>query len=471
MIRMKNSLPFLLLAISGLVACSSVITTELKTDTPARTYAIANISLVDVEKGVAVPTKTVIVVDDRIEQIGKYDKIKIPPDATIIDGNGLYLMPGLVDAHVHYFDAPVFGRLMIANGVLLVRDMGMPNEYILPLRDQLNRGETLGPEMVATGYILDGDPPLIPEISLGIETPEQARLAVRQQAEAGVDMIKVYSTLNKDVFLAILEEADEHDIKVVGHVPDSIYLEDAAFAGLDSMEHWLGFEKVIARLLGKPVKLTYTGMGSQAYFLKDLGEVDVAALQSVYQRLRESELTIVPTVVTYKNYPSSDTVGFGYLPGSEYLSQDIIDNWKLQLAGQDEMEAYIWQNWALIVKDLNQAGVQLMVGTDLMVPGIIPGYAVHQEMAIWQDAGIPPADILRSATLLPAEFMGLAERLGSIGEGKTASMVLLKANPLEDIKNAQQIESVFLRGQYFNREALDRLLDEAKDLGSSSSNQ
>jgi imidazolonepropionase-like amidohydrolase len=135
------------------------------------------------------------------------------------------------------------------------------------------------------------------------------------------------------------------------------------------------------------------------------------------------------------------------------------------------MEAYIWQNWALIVKGLNQAGVPLMVGTDLMVPGIIPGYAVHEEMEIWQDAGIPAADILRSATLVPAEFMGFAERLGSIGEGKTASMVLLKANPLEDIKNAQQIESVFLRGQYFNREALDRLLDEAKDLGSSSSNQ
>jgi imidazolonepropionase-like amidohydrolase len=92
-------------------------------------------------------------------------------------------------------------------------------------------------------------------------------------------------------------------------------------------------------------------------------------------------------------------------------------------------------------------------------------------MEIWQEAGIPAADLLRSATLLPAQFMGLADRLGSIGEGKTASMVLLRANPLEDIKNTQQIESVFLRGQFFNREDLDRLFDEAKDLGSFSSNQ
>ena len=109
-------------------------------------------------------------------------------------------------------------------------------------------------------------------------------------------------------------------------------------------------------------------------------------------------------------------------------------------------------------------GVPLMVGTDLILPGILPGFSVHEEMAIWQEAGIPPADILRSATLIPAQFMGKADRLGSIGAGKTASVVLVRANPLEDIRNAQLIESVFLRGEYFSRQDLDRLLLEAKQL-------
>jgi imidazolonepropionase-like amidohydrolase len=113
---------------------------------------------------------------------------------------------------------------------------------------------------------------------------------------------------------------------------------------------------------------------------------------------------------------------------------------------------------------LNKTGVPLMIGTDLMLPGIIPGYSTHEEMVIWQEAGIPLADILRSATLVPAQFMDLDDRLGSISEGKTASMVLVRADPLQDIRNAQQIESVFLRGQYFSREDLDQLLDEAKDL-------
>jgi len=125
---------------------------------------------------------------------------------------------------------------------------------------------------------------------------------------------------------------------------------------------------------------------------------------------------------------------------------------------------YIWQNWARMVNGLNRAGVPLMVGTDLMVPGILPGYSVHEEMLIWQEAGIPAADVLRSATLVPAQFMNLGDRLGSIVEGKTASMVLVRANPLQDIRNAQQIEAVFLRGKYFSRSDLDRLLDEAREL-------
>ena len=459
---MKKLALFSLLAVTGLSACSTSFVAS-KDNVPANIYAITDITIVDVEKGILIPGQTVHVVNDRIDKIDVQGKIKIPQGATIIDGQGLYLIPGLVDAHVHYLDAPVFSRLMIANGVLLVRDMGMPNEYILPLRDQLNGGETLGPEMVATGSILDGNPPLIPQISLGLNTPEDARTVVRQQAESGVDMIKVYSTLDRDVFLAIVEESDKYGIKVVGHVPDSIYIEDAATAGLDSTEHWFGFEKIIANLLGEPVNLSYSGMGSQAYYLERLGEIDPAVLQDIYQRLRVNGLTVVPTVVTFKGFPGMDMLETGNLPGGEYITQNLLAIWKSQWAGQNDIPDSLWQNWSQMVNGLNQAGVPLMVGTDLMVPGIIPGFSVHEEMAIWQEAGIPSADILRSATFVPAQFMGLGDRLGSISEGKTASMVLVRANPLEDIHNAQQIESVFLRGQYFSHEDLDRLLVEAKE--------
>jgi imidazolonepropionase-like amidohydrolase len=445
-----------------------VITAPEPTIAPsASSYAIKDVVIVDVENGIEVPGQTVIVAGDRIDQIGAQGKLNIPEGTKVIDGHGFYLMPGLVDAHVHYFDAPVFGRLMIANGVLLVRDMGMPNEYILKLRDELNQGETLGPEMVATGAILDGDPPQLPQISMGVQTPEQGRAAVRQQADAGVDMIKAYTTLDKETFLAILDQADKLGLKVVGHNPDSIYIEDAAMAGMASIEHGFGFDKAIATLLGEPVEFIFKYWGSDIGYFGRLDEVDPQALQDFYQRLKASGVTLAPTVVAWKAFPDIAAFEAGEIPYSEYISTDLLSMWKSQWSGQS-MEEFIWRNWAQMVKQMNQAGIPLMVGTDLTVPGIIPGYSVHEEMATWQEAGIPAADILRSATIVPAQFMGLGDRLGTIGESKAASMVLLRANPLEDIHNAQQIEAVFLRGQYFSRADLDQLLAEAKDLAQGS---
>ncbi len=355
---------------------------------------------------------------DQIEAIAAQAGAGATETAEVIDGNGLYVIPGLVDAHVHYYDAPTFGRLLIAKGVLLVRDMGMPDEYILKLRDELNRGTTLGPEMVATGAMLDGSPPVIPSISLAVQTPEQGRLAVQKQAAAGVDMIKVYSKLDNETFMAILGEAKKSGLKVVGHVPDSIYIEDAAEAGLSSIEHWFGFEKVIAKLLGEPVNLTYTGLGAGYEGMLHLDEVDPQALQDFYQRLRASGVTVDPTVVTFKNWPNVDNFEAKDIPGGEYLSQNLLSMWKTQWAGQTEFPDLFWQNWAQMVQGMNEAGVPLMVGTDLMCPGLVPGFSVHEEMAIWQDAGIPAADILRSATLVPAQFTGLGDRLGSLSAGK-----------------------------------------------------
>ncbi len=154
----------------------------------------------------------------------------------------------------------------------------------------------------------------------------------------------------------------------------------------------------------------------------------------------------------------------GSFEGSEYVSQRVLDVWKSQWAGQSDLPGFVWRSWAELVNELNEAGVPLLVGTDLIVPGILPGLSVHEEMAIWQEAGIAPADVLRSATTVPAQFMGLGDRLGSVGEGKTASLILVRANPLEDVRNAGQIEGVFLRGRYFGPADLDRLPAEARAL-------
>ena len=429
---------------------------------PTSHTSITDVTVIDVEAGLAIPAQTVKIAGAQIERIALPAGPEVPERTRSIDGHGLYLMPGLVDAHVHYLDAPVFGRLMLANGVLLVRDMGMPNEFILPLRDALNRGEILGPEMVTTGAILDGEPPLIPLISLGIATPEAGHLAVRRQAELGVNLIKVYSRLEREVFLAIVDEARRCGLKAVGHIPESVSLEQAVAAGLASSEHFFGFEKALGSLLGEPVNYTFAGMGSQAGFLQRLSEVKPQDLEEMFRWVGASGMAVCPTVITFKIATQIKAFQAGNYPRQEFISSMVMGIWASMWAQQDNLPVFIWQNWVEMVKGLHQAGVPLMVGTDLMLPGVFPGFAVHEEMALWQQAGIPAADVLRSATFIPAQFVGLGNRLGSVREGKTASLLLLRANPLEDVRNAQRIEGVFLRGQYFNRNDLDRMLEEAR---------
>ena len=182
-------------------------------------------------------------------------------------------------------------------------------------------------------------------------------------------MIKVYSRLDKDVFLAIVDEAQKVGLKVVGHVPDSTGIEEAAAAGLNSSEHLFGFDKIVARLLGAYVRQTYAGMGAEAGYLQRLNEVDPAELQAVYQQLRASGLTVCPTVIVFKTGTDYSAIKAGNFQGSEYISPFILGIWQSQWGQQDDLPDFIWQNWAQMVKGLHDAGVPLMVGTDLRHTG------------------------------------------------------------------------------------------------------
>jgi len=450
---MTHSLPYNLAALLTIpVSCVAA----------ASSSAIIGVTVIDVEAGLTVPGQTVIIADDSIERIAPDGAISLPEAATIIDGSGLFLIPGLIDAHAHYFERETFGPLYLANGVTLVRDMGMANDLVLPLRGALEAGNLLGPELRTAGTIVDGAPPLIPLIASGSATADEAREAVRRQAAAGADFVKVYSRLGADAFCAAVEEAHALGLKVAGHVPDSIPIEQAAAAGLDSSEHFFGFDKLVGRLLGAPVQFTYAGMGADVAFFLRWREIDPARLAAALEDVRSSGLTVCPTIVTFKVGMQTRAFQSGTFAGDEFASQAVLDTWRALWADQADLPAFIWKTWSEIVVELYRTGIPLMVGTDLSVPGVLPGFSVHDEMAIWQDAGIPAPDVLRSATLVPARWLGLDGRLGTIDEGKTASMVLVRANPLVDIRNAQEIEALFLRGQYFDRAALDWLLEEAR---------
>ncbi len=436
----------------------------LDQSTPAA-YAITGVTVVDVEKGVALADQNVLLTAGRILKTGPRRKVKVPRDWNRIDGRALYAIPGLIDAHVHYYDPQVFGRVMIANGIVMVRDMGQPNESALSLRRALNDGTLLGPEMVTTGWMLDGDPPLMPRASRVVRTPEEGRAAVRQQANAGVDQIKVYSGLQRDVFLAIADEARRTGLKIVGHVPEAVFVEEAIASGQRSIEHLFGFEKLIGRMLGEPVTLRPGGIGADFDFWLRLGEIKREKLQDALRPIASSGVVVCPTLIEFKAEANLEDVAGRTYKMSEYISPAVQDIWNAQWEpSHREFMEKVWPAMASFAGDLHAAGVPLMTGTDLMMPGVIPGFGLHEEMAAWQEAGIPAAAVLRGATIVPARFLGRDQRIGSITDGKMASLVLVRANPLADIRNAAQVEAVFLRGRYYSRSDLDRLLKEARDL-------
>ncbi len=430
----------------------------------AATLVLNNVTIVDVEKGILENNSTIAVSGEKIRRITRQSLQNTPEDAKVIDGNGLFAMPALIDAHLHYVDEKTFGPMMIANGVLFVRDMGDPTDNAIALRAKLKSGEILGPEMITTGSVLDGFPPAIPPLCISCKTPEEGREAVRRQVSAGVDQIKVYSGLPKDVFLAIADEAHKLGIAVVGHVPESITIEDAANAGLKSSEHPFGIGKIIAKLLGDSVRLSTRGMGTDVpYFLK-FKDVNKEEFRKALQRIGATGMHACPTLVVFKHGAHLKEIFSGRYPMMEYASPMLIGMWRAMWSGQPENElvSKVLSPMEDVVKEMHESGIQLMVGTDLITPGVVPGYSVHEEMVLWQEAGISPLEILRSATIVPAKFMHVDNRLGTIGEGKTASFVLLRANPLEDVRNAGKIEGVVFRGRYFSRTDLDRLLEDVK---------
>ncbi len=469
----KNILAIVLSSVILLTACArppaSSPPASSSPEAVKPSLVITHVSIVDVKKESIVSGQTVLIGGERIIAIQPGGE-PLPEAVTKIDGSGKFLIPGLVDSHVHYVDSLTFGRLMLANGVTLVRDMGMPTEQAISLRDALNKGDLLGPEMVATGSILDGDPPLIPVISLGLKTPEDGREAVRRQAKAGADQIKVYSGLEKEIFLAIVDEAKKQGLKAVGHVPEAIAIEEAAEAGLSSSEHLFGFEKIIGRLLGEPVQLKRGGMGPQAYFWLRLGEVDPVELKNALAPLLATGMAVCPTTIVFRTGQYLNEVYAGKYRLLEYASAKLRELWVglWPPGSQNPVElGQLWPKMGAFVKILSDEGFPLLVGTDLSFPGLIPGFSLHEEMALWQEMGVPAATILKSATIGPAVFMGLDQKLGTVEVGKEASLVLLRANPLTDINNAQQIDGVFLRGKYYNRADLDRMLEEAKGLAAS----
>jgi imidazolonepropionase-like amidohydrolase len=441
-------------------------------------FALVHVSVIDVVKGVIIPDQTVLISGERIVGIGHSSRGNPPRGYTAIDVTGKYLVPGFWDSHVHLAGLsadPAWSKqllvpLLVAHGITGVRDMGGDLAVLKSWRGEIRADVTLGPEIVAAGLMLN-DQAFDRNVRV-ISSPNDVEASIVALKKQGADFVKVMSGLSAESFNAIMKSAKKHHLTVSGHVPPSVSLQQASESGMRTVEHILygGFQLGASddepRLRERLVAAFQTGR------ILDIGRVlddaertyNPQRANSLWLELKKNGTAVTPTLVSVQTLANMDRV-LEPGPYSQYIPQYLLTDWSRQKAqARSSIEKLAWYKKELgrelkIVGELQRAGVLLLAGSDSLDPYDLPGESLHRELELMVQAGLTPNEALQTATLNPAIVLGRLNDLGNIAAGKMADLVVLDANPLEQISNTRRIYGVFLRGKFLNRSQLDGMLE------------
>jgi imidazolonepropionase-like amidohydrolase len=436
---------------------------------------------------------TVVIERQRISALGPSVSTAIPRGAKIIAGSGKFLIPGLADMHIHLTGAgePSGSReflipLLVANGITTVRDMGGKVEFLKALREQINFGKRVGPQIFFTGPYLDGNPPSF-QPSIVVQTPTEAVAAVDELKYEGVDFIKVQSRLQPDPYHAIARESQKQEIRFVGHVPDSVTAAAASDAGQASIEHLTGVLLGCSSREGElrqrrlapvpPGETKNRPVARERTWIKDLlDSYSPQRASSLFGKFAANQTWQVPTfpLLIHLAYlvPETDRIGD---PRLKYIPREVRKTWdktrkdllESSTTVDFEQRRELVKDSIAAVKAMNEENVQFMAGTDAAAPNVFPGFSLHEDLAYFVEAGLTPMQALQAATVRPAGFLHRDAEQGTIRIGKRADLVLLDANPLENIRNTQKIRSVILNGKLLDRHDLDALLAQVEQFAAS----
>ena len=448
---------------------------EFKQAPKQESIAILHVTVIDANDAEAAADQTVMIQGNRITALGKTGEVSVPDGATIVDATGKFLIPGLCDMHVHTLHEgrrKLFFPLFIANGVTTVRDMGSPYSELEPvkkLRKQVDSSELLGPRILAAGPIVDGPHPMFPELSIAVSNDIEARQAVEDLQRAGADFIKVYSRLPRAAYFAIADEARLRNIPFAGHVPESVSALQASDAGQRSIEHLSGvrlacstseteLRQELIEARAKPdASLLYRALRRVYAMSRETYNAEKA--DALFSRFVANDTWQVPTLVVARfvaQNSKNPKQGRVALQNKQVLRQ----NPRPMELTEDEFESVSTtsQNAFDLVVAMKRAGVRFMAGTDAPNPFVVPGRSLHDELVLLVQAGFTPLEALQCATRNPAEYFGKLDTLGTVEKGKIADLVLLDADPLEDIGNTRKIWAVILNGKILLRPELNQLL-------------
>jgi imidazolonepropionase-like amidohydrolase len=442
--------------------------------------AFQHVNIVDVRSGNIVRDQTVVVESGRLTEVGPAKSVKTPAGATIVDARSKFLIPGLWDMHVHAAWPGIdqqFAKLFVANGVTGVREMYGATYVIKAWKTKYQSGEAW-PRMVGAGHILDGPRPFWPG-SMVASNAAEGRAAVDSLKARGADFIKVYNGLPREAYVAALEEAKRIGTTVVGHVPDAVLVSEASDLGQRSIEHLNGVSldcshDADALRAERVAAEADTSVTKLAVYTKQVDRIlatqDPARCTELMKRLARNRTWQVPTLTVLRSMAFLNDSTFAaderlrYMPGAMTARWDWRQDFRFRNrtpeAWANARRSY--QRNLEIVGEMKRADVPILAGTDVLNPFCFPGFSLHDELGLLVEAGLSPHAALRAATLSPAMFLGATDSLGTVEKGKRADLVLLDANPLENIGNTRKINAVVLNGRLYDRAAIDSLLAAAE---------
>jgi hypothetical protein len=447
------------LTILFLFLLSALLFGQAKPTPKFKPLVFTHATVIDVMGAPAKPDLSIVIVDGRIITLGKTGKVRVPVDAEIIDATGKFLIPGLWDMHIHsggYENGKKYFPRLTANGITGVRDMGSPLDEILRLRREVEAGEIIGPHMIIAGPIVQGPLPFRMPLFISVNNKGEARQTVISLKERGVNFIKVQDALPRDLYFAIADEAKRQRIPFAGHVPPSITAAEASNAGQQSIEHLGGrFYGVLLSCSDRESELTVKVREIVNNVMKSLNEGRDPDDSGIFRA------SLTKPLLESFNDRKAATLFSMFLRNQTWQVPTLVAQ-PLRAAinegralGEDDIRygKKLLQKQLDLVRAMQRAGVKIMAGTDFPPERS----RLYEELSLLVEAGLTPMEALQSATRNPAAFLGRLDSLGTIERGKIADLVLLDANPLEDISNVQKINAVVLGGKLIPKSSLEAM--------------
>ena len=421
--------------------------------------ALEGATLIDGAGGPPKQDVVILIRNGHIEAVSRVNEIRIPKGAERINLVGKTVIPGLIDAHAHVerWAAPRY----LAWGVTTVRDLHGSTDSTIALKHDLNLGSITGPRMFAAGAMIDGAPATYPNAT-GVATGPDARRAVDQRAVAGADYVKIYTKITPALLRPLLDEAKTLRLPVAAHL-GKIDALTAARAGVVSLEHMAGVVQAASRNPALYYRAHDRFLSGWTTEEQGWNTLDSASLARTARALAQTNVTIVPTLIVHEMLSRLDNPILLTRPGMEDVPDDAesvrsvasllrrtgwrprdFQAFRRARARQDQF-----------VREFKRAGGAIAAGTDATNQLLIPGFSLHEEMALLVDAGLTPLEAIGAATRRGAQLLD-ADSLGMVTPGKVADLVVLNGNPTENIGATRNIAWVMTRGRLIYPDSLRR---------------